>query len=350
MASSSAVSSRVFLKQRGGLDDEQINRAFLRCPRLETAVSEENMKSVLDFLATFGIISKKRGKLAKVLTACPQLLAYSVTEKLQPATLFLQGLGINPDQISYLIIRFPSILTRNMEEKLCPLLSFLQGLGLKEENLPQLIISSPRILSYSLERKLIPAVEYLQTLGLKLQQIGKAVSHYPQLLGYSIDKRLRPSVKYLKELGLGDADVAFIAEKYPHIIGRNAAVVFSPRVNFLRSHGFDEKQVAAVVSRFPPVLIKSITRRLQPSIEFLEGPMERSVQDVVQFPLFFGKSLRRTIEPRHRALKQNAIVPDSLSEMLDHWNKGFALRYGIMVEYPLRRNQQNESNIEKSRT
>lgn len=219
-----------------------------------------------------------------------------------------------------------------MEEKLCPLLAFFQTLGISEKQLAKLLMVNPRLISYSIEAKFSQTVDFLVGLGIdKEGMIGKILTKEPYIMGYSIDKRLRPTAEFLKSaVGLQGSNLQRVIMSFPDILSRDVNKILWPNLAFLRSCGFSKDQVMALVSGYPPVLIKSIKHCLEPRMKFLVEVMGWDMGKVVDYPQFFRHGLKRSLEYRHKVLKQTNSRC-SLSEMLDCNQKKFAMKFGLVA-------------------
>lgn len=320
-----------------GLTKKEIERAFLRCPKLSGVDLDDTLKPAFQFLLEIGISNDKSGKLRKVINSCPQVLVYSVSEKLQKSVIFLEGLGINRKELFFIVTRFPSILTRNVEEKFCPLLAFLQSLEISPSVLSRLIIASPRLLSYSIDAKLRPTVTYFLSLGLSVFEVGKIVTKCPQIFCYNIDERLKPAVKFLKDLGLENEILRYVIVKAPHLLGRKVSLVLEPRTEYLSTIGLTNSEIKCIVAKFPSVLTKSVDRWLQPWVQFVTQEIHLSVKEFALHPQLFSKNLKRVVLPRYKALKENNKDFIGLIDLVFCGSKKFSDRFGVEVTYLQRR-------------
>ena len=192
----------------------------------------------------------------------------------------------------------------------------------------QVLTQCPRLLSYSIDQKLKPTVAFFQALGLTKTDMGRMLTICPSLLGYNLESRLRPSVEFLKTIGIQDIQLQKLLTFFPNILVRKAEVTFKPVLEHLHGVGFTSQQVTSIVAGYPPVLTRSIANSVQPKLEFLVHTMGRSVQEVVEFPAFFGCSLRKTIAPRYRLLGDHASAC-SLVAMLACSGSKFNHRFGL---------------------
>lgn len=315
--------------RENGFDDDAVARMSKRCRNLHSLDAGE-APGVWDYLLTG--VKMERRKLRHVVAKCPKLLTLSVDGKLAPTVQCLATLQARPGEVAQAIAKFPQILFHSVEEKLCPLLAFFQTLGVSERQLAKLLMVNPRLISYSIEAKFSQTVGFLAGLGVDREgMIGKILTKEPYIMGYSVDKRLRPTAEFLKsEVGLQGPDLQRVVMTFPDILSRDVDKILRPNLAFLQSRGFSRDQVTALVAGYPPVLIKSIKHCLEPRIKFLVEEMGRDMGEVVDYPQFFRHGLKRSLEYRHKVLKQmNSSC--SLSEMLDCNHKKFAMKFGLVA-------------------
>jgi mTERF domain-containing protein len=283
------------------------------------------------YLKTIGIQERK---LPSIISKCPKVLTLGLNEKLIPMVECLATLGSKPREIASAITRFPHILSHSVEEKLCPLLAFFQALGVPEKQLGKILLLNPRLISYSIDSKLTQIVDFLAALGLtKDGMIGKVLVKHPFIMGYSVDKRLRPTSEFLKSVGLTELDLQTVVMNFPEVLCRDVNKILKPNFAYLRRCGFNDRQIAALVTGYPPILIKSIRNSLEPRIKFLVEVMGRQIDEVVDYPNFFQHGLKKTLESRHKLLKQRKL-DCSLSEMLGCNQKKFLMKYALLKDPP----------------
>lgn len=326
--SSNAGSLTQWLREKG-FDEEAIGRMSRRCKNLHGLDAGE-ASGVWDYL--LNVVKIERRKLRYVVTKCPKVLTLSVDDKLVPTVQCLTTLQAKPGEVAQAIVKFPQILFHSVEEKLCPLLAFFQTLGISEKQLAKLLMVNPRLISYSIEAKFSQTVDFLIGLGIdKEGMIGKIMAKEPYIMGYSVDKRLRPTAEFLKSaVGLEGSNLQRVIMSFPDILSRDVDKILRPNLAFLRSCGFSKDQVMALVAGYPPVLIKSVKHCLEPRMKFLVEEMGRDMGEVVDYPQFFRHGLKRSLEYRHKVLKQmNSRC--SLSEMLDCNQKKFAMKFGLLA-------------------
>ncbi|CAN1289372.1 Transcription termination factor MTERF6, chloroplastic/mitochondrial [Linum perenne] len=202
---------------------------------------------------------------------------------------------------------------------------FLKSIGIQERKLPSII---SKLVSYSIDTKLKEFVDFLVGLGLTRDgMIGRVLVKHPFIMGYNIDKRLRPTCEFLRSVGLSAADLQTVLLKFPEVVCRDVEKTLKPNFAYLRRCGFGDGQLVALVTGYPPILIKSIQNSLEPRMKFLVDVMGRQLDEVVDYPNFFQCGLKRTLESRHKFLRQRNIEC-SLSDMLSCNHKKFFMKYG----------------------
>ncbi|CAI7734226.1 unnamed protein product [Closterium sp. NIES-53] len=310
MAAAEAASYLVSLT----LSPDQANHCLARCPRLAEPSTLPNQREVVAFLLDDLHFSAKA--LPPLLRRCPQLLAYSVPEKLRPAAECLRGVGFTARDLRRAIAHFPGILARSIEEKLCPLLALLQHLDIAEEKCRRVILACPRLVSYSIDVKMRPLVHFFQSnLPFSPSQVGRMVTRCPQILGCNLEKQIIPAIGHLRGIGLIEDKLLNLLLHHPYILCRSVGKTLEPRTDFLLSLGFTRAEVARIVADFPPILTKHVDNDLRPKLAYLEGPMGRSVREVLGFPRFFSFSLARRIIPNHRKLQSRGREDRTLVEL-----------------------------------
>lgn len=325
MGTSQNVGSIMWFFRDKGFDDKIIYDMMKRCKRLE-GVERERASENWAYLKSIGIQERK---LPCVISKCPKILTLGLNEKLIPMVECLKTLGTKPREVASAIVRFPHILSHSVEEKLCPLLAFFQALGIAENQLGKIILLNPRLISYSIESKLTQVVNFLADLGLTKQgMIARVLIKHPFIMGYSVDKRLSPTTHFLKSIGLTDFDLQSVAINFPQVLCRDVNKILRPNFTYLNTCGFSSAQIVAMITGYPPILIKSTKNSLRPRIKFLVEVMRRQLDEAADYPDFFRHGLKKTVESRHKMLKERNI-DCSLSEMLDCNPKKFFFKFGF---------------------
>lgn len=317
-----------FLREKG-FDDESIKRMVRRCNPLEIT-GRDRASENWNYLESIGV---QKRKLPYVVFKCPKVLTLGLNQKLVPTVQCLATLGSRPGEVASAITKFPNILSHSVEDKLCPLLAFFQVLGISEKQLGKMLLLNPRLISYSIETKLTRITDFLASIGLNKEGlIGKTLVKNPFLVGYSVEKRLRPTTEFLKSIGLDEQNLQRVICNFPEVICRDVNRVLKPNLAFLKRCGFDSKQIATLVAGYPPVLIKSVNKSLEPKIRFLVEDMGREIGEIADCPEFFRHGMKKSLELRHKLLKQKNIHC-SLSDMLHCNQKRFIAKYGLVAGF-----------------
>ena len=79
------------------------------------------------------------------------------------------------------------------------------------------------------------------------------------------------------------------------------------KIRFLRSIGLRYEEAATFCARMPAIFGYNIDDNLRPKYNFLVEEMERSLEELKEFPQYFGFSLHKKIAPRHWHLKQRNV-------------------------------------------
>lgn len=158
---------------------------------------------------------------------------------------------------------------------------------------------------------------------------GKILNKDPFIVGYNVEKRLRPTTEFLKSIGLGEQEIRRVVLNFPEVLSRDVDKILRPNLAFLKRRGFSNGEITLLVSGYPPILIKSVKNSLEPKIKFLVEEMGRQVAEAAEYPQFFGHGLKKSLEFRHKVLKERNMSC-SLSEMLGLNQKKFAAKYGLV--------------------
>lgn len=100
---------------------------------MEVASAEGRLQENWNFLEERVGLTKR--KLPTAVARCPKLLTVSLSGRLEPMILCLEGVGARRKDLIAMVNSFPHVLLHSVEEKLCPLLALLEALGVKSESL-----------------------------------------------------------------------------------------------------------------------------------------------------------------------------------------------------------------------
>lgn len=97
-------------------------------------------------------------------------------------------------------------------------------------------------------------------------------------------------------------------------------------LRFLKGVGLDHGEAAEICRRMPAVFGYNVEDNLKLKVEFLVEEMERSLEELKEFPQYFGFSLGKRIAPRHWHLNERNIRV-RLNRMLLWSDKRFYGKY-----------------------
>ncbi|WOG84676.1 hypothetical protein DCAR_0103860 [Daucus carota subsp. sativus] len=203
--------------------------------------------------------------------------------------------------------------------------NFLKSRGFSEPDFPRLAFLCPMLFSATFDPAQVePVFEFLYSdVGASLEESCSLVLRCPGLLESNVEFCLVPTLVYLKSLGLEKLNLPTTLNA--HLLNTRVEKL-EEKVMFLQSVGFSYEESARVCARLPAIFGYSIEHNLRPKLEFLVREMERSIEEVKDFPQYFGFSLSRRIAPRHFHLKDRN-VKIKLNRMLLWSDNRFYAKY-----------------------
>ncbi|URE20116.1 mTERF [Musa troglodytarum] len=158
--------------------------------------------------------------------------------------------------------------------------------------------------------------DYLGSIEIQKRRLPYDVSKCLKILTLCFNQKLVPTVRCLAILGSKPGEVV----KFPHIFSHTLEEKLCPLLlAFFRMLGTSEKQLVS-------------TNPWNPNIRFLVVDMGREVHEIVEYPEFFQHGIEKSLEFRHKLLKQKSIHC-SLSEMLSCNQKKFIAKYGLAAGF-----------------
>lgn len=112
---------------------------------------------------------------------------------------------------------------------------------------------------------------------------------------------MKPTLNYLKKLGVEKLNVP--SKLNAHLLNTRVQKLRG-KIKFLKSIGLGYEEAKRVCRRMPAIFGYSVEENLRPKYEFLTEEMERSLEELKDFPQYFGFSLQKRIAPRHWHLKK----------------------------------------------
>ncbi|XP_074332735.1 transcription termination factor MTEF1, chloroplastic [Apium graveolens] len=183
---------------------------------------------------------------------------------------------------------------------------FLKSRGFSEPDFPRLAFLCPMLFSSNFHPTQIqPVFDFLYSdLRASVQESCFLILRCPAILESNVEFCLQPTLVYLTTLGLDKLNSPTTLNA--HLLNTRVDKL-EDKVTFLQSVGFSHKESARVCARFPAIFGYSIHNNLRPKFEFLFKEMNRTIQEVTDFPQYFAFSLSRRIAPRHYHLKDRNV-------------------------------------------
>lgn len=183
--------------------------------------------------------------------------------------------------------------------------NFFKSKGFLDSDFARLTSLCPQLFSLDFDiTDIEPVFQFLTSeLHASLQDSRGLVTKCPQLLFSDVEYCLRPTLSYLRQLGVAKLNVP--SNLNAHLLNTSVEKL-RVKIKFLRSIGLSHEEAARVCARLPAIFGYSIENNLRPKLEYLEE-MERSLEELKEFPQYFGFSLEKRIVPRHLHLKERNI-------------------------------------------
>lgn len=80
-----------------------------------------------------------------------------------------------------------------------------------------------------------------------------------------------------------------------------------PKLKYLESLGLSRDDAVGMVLRCPSLLTFSIENNFKPKYEYLAEVMEKTMEELKEFPQYFAFSLEKRIKPRHVKVLQSGM-------------------------------------------
>ncbi|GLT98084.1 hypothetical protein SLE2022_156060 [Rubroshorea leprosula] len=184
--------------------------------------------------------------------------------------------------------------------------SFLKSKGIQDADFPRLAFLCPQLFSDHFQPSQIePVFDFLITdLNASVGESRGLIVNCPEILFSSVEYCLRPTLDYLKKLGVEKLNAP---SKQNAFLLNTRVEKLRVKIKFLRSIGLTYEEAARFCARMPAIFGYNVEDNLRPKYEFLVEEMDRKVEEVKEFPQYFGFSLQRRIAPRHWHLKQRNV-------------------------------------------
>lgn len=199
-------------------------------------------------------------------------------------------------------------------DQILTIINYLKSKGFSDTDIPKLSSSCPKLFSSSLEpADIAPVFSFLTTdVAASTQESCGLVLCCPDILFSNVDYCLRPTLTFLRSIGLEKLNTP--TNLNAHLLNTRVSK-FETKVKFLMSVGLTYEESIKVCARLPAIFGYSIENNMRPKVEYLVEGMQRSIEELKEFPQYFAFSLRKRIVPRHMHLIQRK-VNISLKKML----------------------------------
>lgn len=174
-----------------GVDQKQWAKVIYRTPALLT-YSRQKLNTTVDFLHETGVPPENVGK---ILTRYPNIISYSVEDKLKPTVQYFRSIGVD---VAHLLYRSPQTFGLSVESNIKPVTDFFLEKGFTLVELRTMISRFGIFYTFSLTENLIPKWEFFLTMGYDKSDIVK----FPQYFGYSLEGRIKPRYGLVVENGV----------------------------------------------------------------------------------------------------------------------------------------------------
>ncbi|KDP46315.1 hypothetical protein JCGZ_10155 [Jatropha curcas] len=188
--SDNLIPTMTFLENLG-VDKTRWAKVIFRFPALLT-YSRQKVEVTVDFLCEMGLSAKSIGK---ILTRCPNIVSYSVEDKLRPTAEYFRSLGVD---VALLLYRCPQTFGLSIETNLKPVTEFFLERGYSIEEVATMGSRYGALYTFSLTENLIPKWEFFLTMDYSKEELVK----FPQYFGYSLEDRIKPRFALVKEAGV----------------------------------------------------------------------------------------------------------------------------------------------------
>ncbi|WCJ27448.1 Mitochondrial transcription termination factor family protein [Euphorbia peplus] len=186
------------------------------------------------------------------------------------------------------------------------IISFLLSKGIRQQDLARIFGMCPLILTSNVKTHLNPVFDFLSN-DLKVPDFNfrRVIIKCPRLLVSSVAHQLRPCLFYLKRLGFTDLDA--LAYQDSILLVSSVENTLIPKLNYLESIGFAEDEAVAMVLRCPALFTFSVENNFKPKFEFFTLEMKGKLDELRDFPHYFGFSLENRIKPRYLEVVESGV-------------------------------------------
>ncbi|KAL2939427.1 hypothetical protein RDABS01_007831 [Bienertia sinuspersici] len=191
-------------------------------------------------------------------------------------------------------------------DQIFTIINYLKSKGFSDTDIPKLSSTCPKLFSSDLEPADIgPVFSFLTTdVAASNQESCGLILRCPSLLFSNVEYCLKPTLAFLRSIGLKKLNSP--NNLNAHLLNSRVSKL-EKKMEFLQTIGFTYEESAEACARLPAIFGYSIELNMMPKVEYLVGGMQRSVDELKEFPQYFAFSLTKRIVPRHLHLKQRSV-------------------------------------------
>lgn len=294
----SDVVAQVQLLHSVGVQPQAVAQVLSGCPNF-LRMPLETLRANMTCLQAVGV---KGVDLGRVIEIYPKILTPAVQICMQPCVCYLHDLGILPRGISKMIRTYPQILGCSVTATLQPAVESLRSAGLSKLELVKAVTKCPGLLACSVQSNILPSLNFLEGLVGDKETVSKLVTKNPEVLTLNIKRNIIPTLTFFESIGMERKAIAKMVLRNGRVLCCSLSNIAS-KIDLLESFGLTREEVVHMVYLFPSIVNYSEdTLRIKHS--YLVENMGRKVQELVNFPHYFGYHLETRIQARHRRLQE----------------------------------------------
>ena len=106
-----------------------------------------------------------------------------------------------------------------------------------------------------------------------------------QVFTLNANDKLRRAVQFFQSIGIDkEQDMEFLFSRNAQIFCCSIEKNLKPTFDFFLSTGLEKSVVSKMIVLFPPMLGQNVERSLTPKYQYLIVDMDRSVEELMEFP------------------------------------------------------------------
>lgn len=206
----------------------------------------------------------------------------------------------------------PALRNKSLDE-LQGTVKFLKARGVQGHLIPKILNHSPEIFLRDPKTELLPVAVYImERMHVPKLFIGKMFYRCPKILLLKVENLIEHH-KFLDSLGL---NVGKAVKNNPGLLALNIEEKLIPKMEFFLKLGVEKEKVNFMFQRYPALFVYGLESNIIPKVDYLLNEMDRTLDEVVNFPQYFGYSLDGKIRKRYEYLKSIGKSDMSLMKIL----------------------------------